>query len=82
MPVLINYPGWLTEIIHQHCCGVAALPKSAAAFSDALEQLAEMSPEERRNMGRRGRALAEREFSREKLAGSFVEFLEQTAVQT
>jgi glycosyltransferase involved in cell wall biosynthesis len=80
VPVLINYPGWLAGMIQQHQCGLAVQPDSAVKLANGLEYLAGLTPEERQTMGRQGRALAEREFSREKLAGTFVDFLEKTAI--
>jgi glycosyltransferase involved in cell wall biosynthesis len=81
VPVLTNYPGWLAGMIQQQQCGMVVPPESAAEFANALEHLAGLSQEERRRMGMQGRALAETEFSREKLAGAWVQFLEETAAQ-
>lgn len=74
IPVVNNYPGWLTDLIREHECGVSVPPENPAAFADALERLAADRRESRR-LGTNGRALAEREFSRERLADRFVRFL-------
>ena len=75
LPVLNNYPGWLADLIGEHRCGIAVAPDNPRAFADALEYLAE-HPEERREMGRNARRLAEEEFSREIMAERFVDLLE------
>ena len=75
LPVLNNYPGWLADLIGEHRCGIAVAPDNPRAFADALEYLAE-HPEERREMGRNARRLAEEKFSREIMAERFVDLLE------
>lgn len=77
LPVINNYPGWLADLINENKCGIAVEPNNANAFADALENLAD-HPELRAELGKNARVLAEREFSRETLAGSFVDFLEET----
>lgn len=78
LPVLNNYPGWLAGMIEEHRCGLVVPPDDADAFADAalwfFEHRGDL-PE----MGRRGRALAERDFSREKLGGAFVHTLERAS---
>lgn len=78
LPVLNNYPGWLAEMINEHGCGFAVAPDNPAAFADALERAAN-DRAALRPMGERGRALAEREFSRALLADRWVATLERTA---
>lgn len=77
LPVLNNYPGWLADMIQEHGCGRAVPPDDPTAFADAVVWLRD-HPTERREMGRRARALAEAEFSRERLADQFVQVLENT----
>ena len=74
-PILNNYPGWVSDLITEHDCGVAVEPENPIAFADALEYLSS-HPDRCRIMGTNARALAEREFSRTKLAEKFVKFLE------
>ncbi len=76
LPVLNNYPGWLADMITEHRCGVAVESDHAKAFADAVLGLRER-PEELKEMGRNGRALAEREFARDILADR----LEQVLLQ-
>jgi glycosyltransferase involved in cell wall biosynthesis len=75
LPVLNNYPGWIADMLHQHNCGVPVPPQNPQAFADALCKLAD-DPNLRREYGQNARRLAELEFSREKLATEFVDFLE------
>ena len=74
LPVLNNYPGWLADLIEENDCGFAVAPENPAAFADALEQAAG-DREGLREKGKRARALAEREFAREKLAAEWVEWV-------
>jgi glycosyltransferase involved in cell wall biosynthesis len=78
LPVLINYPGWLASVVEAEGCGLAVPPGNAAAFADALERLAR-EPAQRQEMGRRARALAQEQFSRDALASQFLEFMESVA---
>jgi len=76
LPVLNNYPGWLAEMIREHGCGLAVPPDDPKAFADAVLWLRD-HPDERREMGRRARRLAETQFSRAVLGRRFVELLER-----
>lgn len=78
LPVLINYPGWLAEIITERDCGFAVPPDDPGAFADALEQAAD----DRRALkekGQRGFLLAKERFDRAKLADVFVDWIEEAA---
>lgn len=77
LPVLNNYPGWLTDQIDQHRCGFTVPPDNPIAFADALEQAAG-DRVALKAMGQRARALAEREFDRALLADRWVATLEST----
>lgn len=76
LPVINNYPGWLARMIEQEQCGIVVPPGDAAAFADALCFLAD-NPAERLEMGKRARKLAERQFSRERLASIWADFVEK-----
>lgn len=80
LPVLNNYPGWLADMITQYHCGVVVPPEDAKAFAEALVRLAD-HPELRKEFGKNGRLLAEKEFDRNKLADAFVDFLEDIYAQ-
>ena len=75
LPVVNNYPGWLADLISENECGEVVVPDNAVLFADALEKLAD-NPKLRDEYGKNARALAKKEFSREKLANEFVDFLE------
>ena len=78
LPVLNNYPGWLADMLREHNCGFAISPDNASAFADALEQAAN----ERtalKEMGLRGRSLAETAFNRTLLANRWVDCIEDAA---
>ena len=65
-------------MIEEEGCGVAVSPGDAEAFADALEQLAKRF-HRTRQMGMAARRLAERRFSRERLATKFCQVLEDVA---
>ena len=75
LPVLNNYPGWLAGMIEEHRCGVVVRPDDPRAFADAVLWMRD-HPDELKEMGRRGRKLAESEYSRDRLAGEFTRTLE------
>lgn len=74
LPVLNNYPGWLAEMITEHCCGFTVPPDNPVAFADALEKAA-ADRDALKAMGLRGRALAETQFDRIKLADRWVDWV-------
>ncbi len=75
LPVLCNYPGWVSELITQNDCGVAVPPDDPSRFADALIQLRAQG-ERLAAMGKNARHLAEDTFSRERLAALWVHELE------
>ena len=77
LPVVNNYPGWLAGLINEYQCGFAVPPDDPTAFADALEAAA-ADRNALKAMGRRSRALAEREFDRAKLANRWVDTIENT----
>jgi len=79
-PVLINVPGWLGDTIQNNACGRFVDPQRPEVLADALEELA-ADPGLCARMGHNARALAEREFAREILAGRLEQVL-QRAVQS
>lgn len=75
LPVLVNYPGWMTDIVRKHGCGIGIEPDNPQAFADTLV----WATENRgilREMGQRARLLAHGEFNRDKLGRRFVSWLE------
>lgn len=75
LPVLNNYPGWLADMIRDNDCGRVVPPDNPAAFADAVVWMRD-HPDELREMGRRSRILAERDFDRNILADRFTKVLE------
>ena len=74
-PVLNNYPGWLAGMIAENQCGFSVAPEDPNAFAEALMSAAD-NRQQLKEMGKRARALAEREFDRLVLAERFVDVLE------
>ncbi|WP_372741149.1 glycosyltransferase family 4 protein [Neptunomonas sp.] len=75
LPVLNNYPGWLSEMIIDNHIGYSVPPEDASAFADALEHAADnraLLP----MMGRNAQALAKKEFDRHLLADQWVAWVE------
>jgi glycosyltransferase involved in cell wall biosynthesis len=78
LPVLINYPGWLAELIIERDCGFAVPPDDPEAFADALEQAADHR-RALKEKGQRGFLLARERFDRAKLADGFADWIEEAA---
>ncbi len=74
LPVLNNYPGWLTELITEHQCGFVVPPDMPVAFANALER-ASADRIELRAMGQRASALAKAQFNRDTLADRWVDWV-------
>lgn len=77
LPVLINYPGWLANLVREHQCGYAVPAADPKAFADALEH-AGAHRDALPPMGKRAGALARGRFDRQALADAFVDWLEGT----
>ena len=75
LPVLINYPGWLAELIIEAKCGYAVPPANPIRFADALEHAADHRAE-LPQMRAGSRRLAER-FDRNVLSQDFVRIIEK-----
>lgn len=78
LPVLINYPGWISDLVRDSGSGVVVPPDAPESLADALERLAD-DPDARATMGHRARALAQREFDRDLLAARWVSVVESAA---
>ena len=74
VPVLNNYPGWLAEMIEKEQCGYAVPPADPVVFADVLEQAAG-ERDQLSTMGQKAKALAKREFDRERMADEWVHWV-------
>jgi glycosyltransferase involved in cell wall biosynthesis len=78
LPVLVNYPGWMAEMIREQRVGVVVPPQDSVAFADALIRLAD-APAVTAEMGARARDFAGREFSRTTVAQRCISVIESAA---
>ena len=74
LPVLNNYPGWIADLIAEHDCGFVVPPDDPYSFADSLIAAAE-DREALHHKGKKARALAERDFSREVLSVRWVDWV-------
>jgi glycosyltransferase involved in cell wall biosynthesis len=77
LPVLINYPGWLAEMIAENKCGFCAEADDPIAFADAIEKMAD-NPEQVKLMGQASLQLAKQSFNRDNQAAEMERFLLET----
>lgn len=75
LPVLNNYPGWLSDLINDNDCGFSIPPDDPIAFADALESAAENRVDIKMK-GEKARLLANKQFDRKMLASHWVDKLE------
>ena len=75
-PVLINVGGWLGQTVERNECGLSVDPARPETLADALVKLSR-EPDLCRRMGANARALAERQFDRNLLAGCLEEVLSE-----
>jgi glycosyltransferase involved in cell wall biosynthesis len=77
-PAIVNMDGWMRELVEDNDAGMYVRAGDAGDLVQKLSWL-RAHPEEVARMGRNGRALAEREFDRDRLAGRVLEVLEEVA---
>jgi len=77
LPVLNNYPGWISNVIQENNCGYAIAPNDPIAFADALENAAN-NPKKIQSMGQQSQKVAKTIFNRKILAKKFCNWLEGT----
>jgi glycosyltransferase involved in cell wall biosynthesis len=75
-PAIVNMDGWMRQLVEDNDAGLYV--SDAADLAQKLAWL-RAHPEEVERMGRNGRALAEREFDRDLLAGRVLDVLEEVA---
>lgn len=81
LPVLVNYPGWMAEMVTAQSAGLVVPPQDPASFADALTRMAD-DRDATATMGQRGRDFAQQAFLREKLAQRCVSAMESAAIQS
>ena len=75
LPVLCNYPGWVSDLLDRYDCGVAVLPDSRLDLARAMIEMShDLSLSQAR--GHRAQNLAFTVFDRDLLANKFKEALE------
>ncbi len=77
-PAIVNMDGWMRTLVEENDAGLYVRAGDAPDLAAKLEWLRD-HPDEARAMGRNARALAEREFDRDRLAGRVLELLEEAA---
>ena len=75
LPVLCNYPGWVSDLLDRYSCGVSVTPDDPVLLADAMESLS-VNARSVSVMRKGAIRLAEMVFDRSRLAGIFVEELE------
>jgi glycosyltransferase involved in cell wall biosynthesis len=77
-PAIVNMDGWMRRLVEDNDAGIYVRAGDARELARTLGWL-RAHPEEVERMGRNARALAEREFDRDKLAARVLEVLEEAA---
>jgi glycosyltransferase involved in cell wall biosynthesis len=77
-PAIVNMEGWMRELVERNDAGVYVRAGDPAELADQVARLRD-NPDEVRRMGENARALAEREFGRDELAGRALAVLEEAA---
>jgi glycosyltransferase involved in cell wall biosynthesis len=75
VPVLNNYPGWLSDLIDDNGCGFSVPPDDPIAFADILEE-ASSNRDDLRSRGAKAKTLAKEKFDRKVLASLWADRLE------
>lgn len=76
-PVLLSVPGEARQILEETGAGSYVPPEDPAALKSAILQLAALTPEERRQIGQRGRQMVIEKYSRASQARQLAELLGQ-----
>ena len=77
-PVVVTNAGWTKQLVEQHGCGWYVPAGDAPALAAQLRQLLQL-PETLAAAGANGRALAIREFDRQRLAAQVQQIVEAAA---
>lgn len=74
LPVLNNYPGWISELIKENNCGITVSPDNPVEFADSLIKL-EQEKYKLPDMSVNARNLAKNEFDRKLLSDKWVDWV-------
>jgi glycosyltransferase involved in cell wall biosynthesis len=74
LPVLINYPGWISELIIKYKCGFSVKPNNPSLFADILEWAAN-NRQALKLKGINARNLARNKFDRRLLSDQWVDYV-------
>ena len=77
-PAIVNMDGWMRSLVEDNAAGLYVRAGDARDLADKLSWLRD-HPAEAERMGRNARALAEREFDRDRLAARALAVLEEAA---
>jgi glycosyltransferase involved in cell wall biosynthesis len=77
-PAIVNMDGWMRSLVEDNDAGLYVRAGDARELADKLAWLRD-HPADAKRMGRNARALAEREFDRERLAERALAVLEEAA---
>src|SRR5690606_7007190 len=78
-PVLASVAGEAARIVAASGAGVVTAPGDAEAIAGAITRFAKMSAAERAALGANGRPYVAEHYSRERLAGRYLEILQEVA---
>jgi len=78
-PILLNYGGWMHDLVEKNNCGLAVRGKPVSEVAASLDN-ALHDDRWLRDAGLRARRLAENYFDRDKLADQLIEVLERAAL--
>ncbi|MCA9755683.1 MAG: glycosyltransferase family 4 protein [Candidatus Eisenbacteria bacterium] len=67
-PVIVGADGEMAELVREAGCGFVTRPEQPEELADAIRKMMALSPEERAEMGRKGREFILAEYQREHLA--------------
>jgi len=74
-PVLVNYPGWMSDLVTENACGIAVAPDDSEAFADGVERLM-ADRDQLASMAQAARDLAERQFAQGRILEDLAAFVE------
>ena len=74
LPVLNNYPGWISNLIEEKNCGVTVPPDDPGAFADGLLKISN-NRNKLNLMSINSKQLARKSFDREILAKEWVDWV-------